>query len=79
MIGKALKYMRTNKKINQKELTAILNIGQSTLSDYENEKISISFDMIEQIAHLCDYKIYFVNNKTKDSFEVKDLVRKDIK
>lgn len=79
MIGKALKYMRMNKKINQKELTSILNIGQSTLSDYENEKISISFDMIEQIAHLCDYKIYFVNSKTKESFEVKDLTRKDIK
>lgn len=79
MIGKALKYMRTNKKMNQKELTNILNIGQSTLSDYENEKISISFDMIEKIAHICDYKIYFVNNKTKDSFQVKDLIRKDIK
>ena len=79
MIEKALKYMRTNKKMNQKELTNILNIGQSTLSDYENEKISISFDMIEKIAHICDYKIYFVNNKTKDSFQVKDLIRKDIK
>jgi transcriptional regulator with XRE-family HTH domain len=79
MIGKVLKYMRTNKKINQKELTKILNIGQSTLSDYENEKISIGFEMLETIAHICDYKIYFVNSKTKDSFEAKDLERKDIK
>lgn len=78
MIEKALKYMRTNKKIHQKELAEMLNIGQSTLSDYENEKISVNFDMIERIAHICDYKIYFVNNKTKDSFEVKDLSRKDI-
>lgn len=79
MIGKALKYMRSKKNINQKDLTKVLNIGQSTLSDYENEKISISFDMIEAIANICDYKIYFVNSKTKDSFEVKDLERKDIK
>ena len=79
MIGKALKYMRSKKNINQKDLTSLLNIGQSTLSDYENEKISINFDMIEKIAHICDYKIYFVNSKTKDSFEVSDLIRKDTK
>lgn len=79
MIGKALKYMRSNKGLNQKDLKTMLSIGQSTLSDYENDKISINFEMLEKIANICDYKIYFVNEKTKDAFQLNELKRRDIK
>lgn len=78
MIGKALKYMRKQKKLNQNDLIKLLNIGQSTLSDYENEKISIDFNTIEKIASICDYEIYFKNRVTSEKFQIKDLERKDI-
>mgnify|MGYP004647703395 FL=1 len=78
MIGKALKYMRKQKKLNQNDLIKLLNIGQSTLSDYENEKISIDFNTIEKIASICDYEIYFKNRVTNEKFQIKDLERKDI-
>lgn len=78
MIGKALKYMRQQKKLKQTELIKILNIGQSTLSDYETEKISIDFSLIQKIASICDYDIYFQNRITNEKWKVEDLKRKDI-
>ncbi len=78
MIGKAIKVMRNENNMKQTDLIKMLNIGQSTLSDYENEKISIDFETLEKIAKLCNYTIYFKNNKTGEEFETKDLVRKDI-
>ena len=59
-------------------LIKIINVGQSTLSDYETEKVSIEFSMIERIASICDYDIYFKNRITKEEFKVQDLERKDI-
>lgn len=78
MIGKVLKYMRKQKNLKQGDLIKILNIGQSTLSDYENEKISIDFNMIEKLASICDYEIIFRNRITKEEFKAKDLERKDV-
>lgn len=76
MIGKVIKYMRKEKNIKQSDLIKILNIGQSTLSDYENEKISINFETIEKIASICDYEIYFENRINKKRFKAKDIERK---
>lgn len=78
MIGKILKIMRKEKKIKQTELAKILNIGQSTLSDYENQKISIDFETIEKIARICDYEIVFENNITGNKITTKNIKRKDI-
>lgn len=76
MIGKILKYMRKEKNLKQSDLIKILNIGQSTLSDYETGKISIDFSMIEKIANICDYEIQFVNTKTKKVLTTKNIDRK---
>lgn len=78
MIGKAIKLMRKEKKLKQTDLIKIINIGQSTLSDYENEKISIEFSLLEKIASICDYDIIFKNRMTNKEFKVSDLERKDI-
>lgn len=78
MIGKVIKYMRKENNLKQCDLIKILNIGQSTLSDYENEKISIDFETIEKIADICNYTIYFKNNTTGKQIQAKDLIRKDL-
>lgn len=76
MIGKALKYIRNKKNLNQENLAKLVNIGRTTLSDYEREKTDINFETLENIAKICGYKIYFDNGKER--FQVKDLERKDI-
>lgn len=78
MIGKALKYMRISKGLNQTQLATILNIAQTTLSGYETKYSNPTFEIIENIANNCDFEIYFINKKTKEEFRIKDLERKDI-
>ena len=76
MIGKALKYMRVKKGLNQEQLGKLINISQQNLSRYEKNQRIISFEMIEKISSTCGYKIYFENENEK--FQIKDLKRKDI-
>ena len=70
--------MRKDNNFSQDLISKSVNIGRTTLSDYEREKTDINFDTLEEIAKTCNYKILFVNNKTKEAFEAKELERKDI-
>jgi transcriptional regulator with XRE-family HTH domain len=78
MIGKMLKKMRTDKGLNQVELASLLSVNQTTLSGWERGYREPTFSSIEKIAELCDFKIYFENNRTNEKVEIKDLNRKDI-
>lgn len=76
MIGKIIKYMRTQNNISQEKLSLITNIGRSTISDYEREKTDINFENINRIAELCDYEIIFRNKKTHEEITTKNIERK---
>lgn len=78
MIGKALKYMRKQKQLKQEQIGLLINVRGNTITQYENEKRNPTFETIEKIANNCGYRIFFVNEETKDKFQVKDLIRKDI-
>lgn len=78
MIGKAIKYMRKQKGYKQQLLGELINVKDNTITQYELERRNPTFDTIEKIAQVCDYTIYFKNNKTGETFQVKDLKRKDI-
>lgn len=78
MIGKALKKMRKDNNFNQEYISKQLNIGRTTLSDYEREKTAINFDLIEEIAKYCNYKITFTNKKTGETWTTNDLKRLDL-
>lgn len=78
MIGKALKYMRISKKLNQKQLAKKMESAQTTLSGWETGFRQPTFDNIEKIAETCDFEIIFRNKITKEEFQLKDLARKDI-
>ena len=78
MIGKALKYMRTNTNLSQEQISKLIGYARNTISQYETETLQPEFYTIEKIANECGYKIYFINEKNKDKFQVKDIERKDV-
>lgn len=76
MIGKAIKYMRKVKGLSQEDLGNLISLNRTTLGNYETETRQPTFEVIENIANKCGYKIYFDNGKEK--FQIKELTRKDI-
>lgn len=78
MIGKILRNLRTNKNLKQSDLSKIINIPQNTISQYENEKIQPTFEIIEKIANACDYKVEFKNRKNGEVITTKNIERKEI-
>ena len=50
MIGKQLKYLRELKGKSQQEVCSILNIEQSTLANYENDKRVPKIDILIKLA-----------------------------
>lgn len=76
MIGKAIKYMRKQKKLNQKELGDLIKINRTTIGNYETGARQPTFQTIEEIANQCGYKIFFESKDEK--FQLNDLKRKDI-
>ena len=78
MIGKILKYMRTDKQLSQEDLSNILNINQTTLSGWERGYREPTFKSIETIAKICDFNIIFENKKTKERISAKNIERKEI-
>lgn len=76
MIGKILKTMRLKKNLKQSDLAKITKIPQNTISQYENEKIQPTFEIIEKIANACEFTIEF---KNKDEIlTTKNINRKEI-
>lgn len=78
MIGRTIKYIRCSKGLTQSSLAQTLNIGRSTLSDYEREKTDINFETIEQIAKVCGFEVIFRNLTNREEITSKNIQRKDI-
>ena len=76
VIGDIIKYIRKEKNYTQEELASKINIGRSTLSDYEREKTDINFDTIRMICEECGYDLEFINRKTKEKVTVGNINRK---
>ncbi len=49
-IGNRIKELRVEKKINQKEIAALLNVTQQTYSDYETGQTNPSYEVLNLIA-----------------------------
>lgn len=78
MIGKILKTMRKIKGLKQSDISKITNIPQNTLSQYENEKIQPTFEIIEKIANICDYEIIFKNKIDNTILSSENINRKEV-
>lgn len=76
MIGKILKTMRVMKGLKQDDVAKITNIPQNTISQYENGKIQPTFEIIEKLATVYNFKINFTNNEV--TLNSKNINRKEI-
>lgn len=68
--------MRTQKGYSQETLSKKLKIAQTTLSGYETGYSSPNFDMIEDIANLCDFEVAFLDKKQGEKITTKNINRK---
>lgn len=57
MIGKQLKFLRELKRKSQQEVCSILNIEQSTLANYENDKRVPKIDILIKLAEYYDVSV----------------------
>ena len=51
MFGEMLKMMRKSRSLNQVQLAAQLNVTKQTISNWENNNILPSIDMLVKISH----------------------------
>ena len=58
-----LRGLREDKDISQTELAEFLNIGQSTYSDYELEKVNIPIDSLRKLAVFFNTSIDYANQE----------------
>ena len=76
MIGKILKTMRKIKGLKQSDVSCLTNIPQNTISQYENGKIQPTFEIIEKLANIYNFKIIFSNNEI--TLNSKNINRKEV-
>ena len=70
--------MRKKNKFSQEDLAKITNLAPSTISGWETNYRQPTFEYIEKIANICGYEINFVDKKTKETINTKNIERKEI-
>ncbi len=67
MLGERIKLLRTARGINQVELSEALNVTKQTVSNWENDNILPSIEMLVKIAKYfnasCDYLLGLDNER----------------
>lgn len=76
IIGNIIKYMRVKRKLTQEQLAKEINIGRTTLSDYEREKTDINFETIKKICDVCNFEIIFKDNLNQEDININNIERK---
>lgn len=66
MIGKQLKTLRKNSKKSQQEVCTSLNIEQSTLANYENDKRIPKIDILIKIANYYNVSVDYLLGRTEN-------------
>ncbi len=61
-----IRNLREDKDLTQKDMAAILNIAQTTYSDYELGKINIPLDTLKRIARFFNTSIDYLLELTDE-------------
>lgn len=74
LFGDKLKELRISKNLSQEELSEILEVGKSSISNWETGKATPTFDMLTKIAQYFGVTIdYLLNFGQEDTDNMKKL------
>ena len=62
-----LRDLREDKDISQKKMAELMNVAQTTYSDYERGKINIPLDTLKKLALFFDTSIDYLLELTDES------------
>lgn len=75
-LGERLANLRENLGLTQKELAAKLNVGRSTISDYEKGTTQPSYDVLIKLADFFDVSLDYLFGRTEIKASMKKLESK---
>ena len=76
-VGQIIRELRRERKITQEELGKILNLGKSTISQYENDINKPDSDMLKLIADFFNTSVDYLLGRTKIK-EPLELINKEL-
>ena len=62
-----LRGLREDRDLSQMDMAEFLNVGQSTYSDYELEKVNIPIDSLRKLAEFFNTSIDYILDMTDES------------
>ncbi len=81
MLGEKIKELRLSKGLNQIELASKLGVTKQSISNFENENIRPSVDMIIKMANFFDVSTDFlleINNKKNKTINIDGLTKHQV-
>ena len=60
ILSNNIKNLRTQKKLSREELSLVLGVDNSYISNLEKGKINITIDKIEMLANYFDTEVYLL-------------------
>ena len=79
LFGERLKYLRTSRKLSQKELAERLNIAKSVISFYESGDRMPSYDVLIKIAQIFNVTTdYLLGLEKKRLVDLSELSEDDV-
>ncbi len=73
MIGIILRNMRKIRGLTQAQIGKKLDLAENTISNYETEYSNPTFNTIKKMVDVCDFKIQFVDKKSKKVYSIDEL------
>ncbi len=74
MLNQQIRLLRQARKMSQVELAKELNVTKQSVSNWENDNIQPSVEMLEKIANVFSVSIdYLLGNNPRECIDVSDL------
>ena len=79
LFGDRLKELRISKNLSQEELSNILNVRKSSISNWETGKATPTFDMLTKIAQYFGVTIDYLLNFTQEDMDNMEKLKQALK
>lgn len=79
MFGDRLKTLRNSKNLSQEELSQILGVRKSSISNWEKDKATPTFEMVNKIAQYFGVSIDYLLNFTQDDLDKIERLKQALK